>query len=263
MARSAAETFVALVRSNASRELQYRANFFASLIGTLFWLAMALLTVHVFYSHTEHLGGWSFWETVVLLGVFNALVGVVEGVLRPGIGSLPDEVRHGTLDQILARPIDAQLYLSLRELDLWRVVDVVLGFALSAFAIIRLGHVPTPMEIIAFVLTFAAAVVVLYAVWVTLMSLAFWLVAVENLSTVFDSLFEAARYPAAAYPAGLRIIFVFLLPVAWTTTTPASALVGRLQPIGVLESLIVGALSLIVSRAVWRVGLRRYTSAGG
>lgn len=263
MARSAAETFVALVKSNASRELQYRANFFASLIGTVFWLAMALLTVHVFYSHTEHLGGWSFWETVVLLGVFNALVGVVEGVLRPGIGTLPDEVRHGTLDQILSRPIDAQLYLSLRELDLWRGVDVVLGLALAAYAMVRLGHAPTVGQTVAFAITFVAAIVVLYAVWVTLMSLAFWLVAVENLSTVFDSLFEAARYPSSAYPAALRIIFVFLLPVAWTTTTPASALVGRLRPLGVLESLIVCAIALVVSRAVWRIGLRRYTSAGG
>ena len=58
------------------------------------------------------------------------------------------------------------------------------------------------------------------AVWVALMSLAYWFVAVETLSTVFDSLFEAARYPASAYPAALRVIFVFLLPVAWTTTTP-------------------------------------------
>lgn len=263
MARSAAEAFVALLKTNAMRELEYRANFFASLIGTMFWLAMALLTVHVFYSHTDRLGGWSFWETVVLLGVFNALVGVVEGVLRPGIGTLPDEIRHGSLDQILSRPIDAQLYLSVRELDLWRVIDIVLGLGLSAYAMFQLGHAPTIGEIGAFVVTFGAAIVVLYAVWVTLMSLAFWLVAVENLSTVFDSLFEAARYPASAYPSALRIIFVFLLPVAWTTTTPASALIGRLQPIGVIQSLVVAAAALVVSRAVWRYGLRRYTSAGG
>ncbi|HEY4130680.1 MAG TPA: ABC-2 family transporter protein [Gemmatimonadaceae bacterium] len=263
MAQSAVRAFFAIVRTNAARELQYRANFFASLFGTVFWLAMALLTVHVFYSHTESLGGWTFWETVVLLGVFNALVGVVEGVLRPGIGSLPDEVRHGSLDQILVRPIDPQLYLSIRELDLWRIVDVVLGLSVSIYALHRLGRPLTLPGAASFAVTFATAIIVLYSLWVALMSLAFWLVAVENLSTVFDSVFEAARYPSSAYPTPLRIIFVFLLPVAWMTTTPASALTGRLQAIEVLESVIVAAASLIVSRAIWRFGLKRYTSAGG
>ena len=77
----------ALVKQSVSVELQYPANFVGSALGSVFWLGMAVLTVAVFYEHTESLGGWSFWETVVLLGVFNALVGVIEGVLRPGIGS--------------------------------------------------------------------------------------------------------------------------------------------------------------------------------
>lgn len=263
MARSAVRTLGALLRASATRELQYRANFFASLIGTVFWLGMAVLTVHIFYSHTTVLGGWTFWETVVLLGVFNALVGVVEGVLRPGIGSLPDEIRHGSLDLILSRPIDAQLYLTVHDVDVWRSLDVILGLSVSMYALHRLGRTLDAAHAFAFAITFLTAIVVLYAVWVALMSVAFWLVAVENLSTVFDSLFEAARYPASAYPTALRIIFVFLLPVAWMTTTPASALVGRLELSGVVTALGVAAVALLVSRGVWRLGLRNYTSAGG
>jgi len=262
-ARGFATTFRALIRLNAARELQYRANFVASLLGAVFWLVMAIFTVGIFYEHTGELGGWTFWETAVLLGVFNALVGVIEGFLRPGIRSLPDEIRRGSLDLLLLRPIDAQLYVSFRELDLWRIVDVVLGFGLSAYAMHRLGRTVTPFEVAGFVVTFVAAVALLYGVWLSLMSLAFWFVAVENLSTVFDALFEAARYPASAYPTPLRIIFVFVLPVAWTTTVPASALVGRLSLAGVLGSIGVAALMLVISRIIWRFALRRYSSAGG
>jgi ABC-2 type transport system permease protein len=253
----------ALGRLSATQELQYPANFLASLIGTVFWLSMAILTVALFYSHTTHLGGWSFWETVALLGVFNALVGVIEGVLRPGIGSLADQIRHGAFDLVLTRPVDAQLYLTFRQLDLLRIADVLLGFALSSVALHRLGRSISAAHILAFAVTFASAVAVLYSVWVILMCLAFWFVAIENLPTVFDALFEAARYPASAYPKALRVIFVYVLPVAWTTTIPASALVGRLSPLAVLESIAVGATALLVSRAVWRIALRRYTSAGG
>ena len=39
----------------------------------------------------------------------------------------------------------------------------------------------------------------MYAIWVALMSLSFRFVAVANLSLLFDSVYEAARYPVSAY----------------------------------------------------------------
>ena len=65
----------ALWRLNLAEELQYRANFVASVLGTLFWIGTALLTLALFFRHTTRLGGWDYWEVVVLLGVFNALTG--------------------------------------------------------------------------------------------------------------------------------------------------------------------------------------------
>src|SRR2546426_6311729 len=58
-------------RLNLAEELQYRANFVASVLGTLFSMATALLTLSLFFHHTTSLGGWDYWEIVVLLGVFN------------------------------------------------------------------------------------------------------------------------------------------------------------------------------------------------
>jgi len=70
---------------NWLEELQYRGNFIASLLGTIFWLLMAMLTVALYFRHTPQLGGWEYWDVVVLLGIFNALAGVVETVLRPAV----------------------------------------------------------------------------------------------------------------------------------------------------------------------------------
>ena len=36
---------------NWLEELQYRGNFIASLLGTVFWLAMAVLTVALYFRH--------------------------------------------------------------------------------------------------------------------------------------------------------------------------------------------------------------------
>ena len=253
----------ALWRVNLTEELQYRANFFTSLVGTLFSLGTALLTVSLFFRHATALGGWAYWEVVVLLGVFTALSGVIETVLRPGIGRLASEVRSGELDLLLARPVDAQLFVSFRGIDVWRLTDVALGLALSAYALARLGRVPTVLEIVAFGIALVAAGAVVYALWVALMSLAFWFVAVENLSVLFDAVFEGARYPVTAYPGALRLLFVYLIPVAWTTTVPAAVLAGRFGPGVAVASAGAAATALAATRLLWRSAIKRYTGASG
>ena len=250
-------------RLNVAEELQYRANFVASVLGTVFYMATALLTLALFFHHTTALGGWDYWEIVVLLGVFNALTGVIEAVLRPGIGQLAGEVRTGELDLVLVKPVDAQGFVSFRRLDIWRFTDVVLGLALAGYALARLGRVPSALQLAAFVLTLAAAAVVVYAIWVLLMSLAFWFVSVENIAVLFDAVYEGARYPASAYPGALRFLFVYLIPIAWTTTIPASALTGRLRPGIALVAVLVAAVAFWLTRLLWRTALKRYAGASG
>src|SRR2546426_5723908 len=97
----------ALWRVNVVEELQYRANFLASLLGTLFWIAMALLTLALFFRHTSRLGGWDYWEVVALFGVFNALTGVIEAGLPPGVGGLGGEGTRGQPGLILTPPVGA------------------------------------------------------------------------------------------------------------------------------------------------------------
>src|SRR5213594_3096470 len=188
---------------------------------------------------------------------------VIEAVLRPGIGQLAGEVRSGELDLVLVKPVDAQGFVSFRQLDIWRLTDVVLGLGLAGYALFRLGHTPSLAQLIAFGLTLAAAAVVVYAIWVVLMSLAFWFVSVENIAVLFDAVYEGARYPASAYPGALRFLFVYLIPIAWTTTIPASALTGRLRPEIALVAAGVAAVAFALARALWRAALKRYTGASG
>lgn len=253
----------ALWRRSLAEEMQYRGNFLASVAGTVFWLAMALLTLGLFFRQTDRLGGWSFLEVVVLLGVFNALAGVIESFLRPGIGQLVEQVRDGTLDLVLVRPVETQLYVSASQINVWHLVDIVLGLGLSAWAASRLDSPPGLGQVLVFLIALASAAAVIYALWMVLMSTAFWSVGVGNIAVLFDAVWEAARYPVSAYPGALRFLFVYLIPVAWTTTVPASALTGRLGWGTATGSVVVAIAALAGSRHLWRLALSRYTSAGG
>jgi ABC-2 type transport system permease protein len=92
-------------------------------------------------------------------------------------------------------------------------------------------------------------------------SLAFWFVRVENLSQLFYALFETARFPVGVFPRWLRIVFTFVIPVAFITTVPASAAVGTLGWSLGPAAPAIALLGLFVSHVVWQFALKHYTSA--
>src|SRR5215831_20000351 len=57
--------------------------------------------------------------------------------------------------------------------------------------------------------------------------------------------------------------FVYLLPIAWATTVPASTLTGRVSPLIGLGAAAVGATAFLLARLLWRIALKRYTGASG
>ena len=75
------------------------------------------------------------------------------------------------------------------------------------------------------------------------------------------SVLVAGRFPVSAFPAGLRAFFTFIVPVAFLTTVPAEAILGRASGPWLLAGGAVAIAAVVVSRWFWRFALRFYTSA--
>jgi ABC-2 type transport system permease protein len=182
-------------------------------------------------------------------------------VIRPSMERLMEGVRLGTLDFVLTKPVDSQLMVSVRQVDIWRLIDVVLGGAVVVFSVLRLGERIGPLQAGAFGLLLLAGVAIIYSFLLLLSTLAFWLVRLENILVIFGSMYEAGRWPVGIYPTGLRILLTFVVPVAFAVTIPVESLVDRLEPITLLGALALAVAFLLVSRWFWRLGLRHYTGA--
>ncbi|TVY08275.1 ABC transporter permease [Paenibacillus cremeus] len=253
--------FREFLRACLVEELEHRANFAANLMSTVFWLAMAVFTVQLYFFRTPSVGGWSYYEVLALLGVFTAIHGFIEFFLQPNMSRLVTHIRQGTLDYVLTKPIDSQFYVSFRHLVFWRLADVALGLGMIAFALMELGITPNTKSMVLFVLIFASALAVVYSLWMGMMTVSFWAVKVDNLSFLFTSFFETARFPVSVYKGALRFALTYVFPVAFITTYPAAAIVGRLGWTEGAGSLAVAALCLWISRQFWKFALAHYTSA--
>jgi ABC-2 type transport system permease protein len=106
-------------------------------------------------------------------------------------------------------------------------------------------------------------VVILYSIWILVVSLAFFVVKVDNLSYLFSSIYDAARWPASIFRGVLAFVFTFVIPIAVMTTFPALAILDRLSAWRAIGAIAGAAAFAFVARRVWLQALGHYTSAGG
>jgi ABC-2 type transport system permease protein len=248
-------------RVGALNELQYRANFFLQLAQSVLEIGMGLVALALVFSRTDELEGWSRPELLVVMGIFFAMGGIIRTFIQPNMQRLMTDVRLGTLDYVLTKPEDAQVLVSVREVRVWQLTDVVIGGVIVAWGIIDLQGSVGVGDAFAFVGLLALGAVMVYCFWLILTTGAFWFVRMDEIQELFDGVYRAGQYPVEIYPGWLRMGVTFLVPLAFAVTVPAQSVTSRLTIGNVLLAFGLAAGLILLSRWFWRRGLRRYSGA--
>jgi ABC-2 type transport system permease protein len=243
------------------RQAEYRVNFLLSAVVGLTQVILAILTFLLLYRFTPTIAGWTWTQVLLLLGIYRIVEGLLSLQVSPNLRALGPAIRTGDMDFLLLRPISSQFLVSLRLFKLPELVNVLVGLALTVYAG-NLAGVQWSMTRVAEALTFGlCGLVLLYAIWFLIVTCAFWLVQVDTLDELFASVAQAAGYPVDFFRGGLRRVLTYVVPVAFATTFPAQALLGRgdlhLLPVGV----VLAAAALLATNLFWRWAVGSYSSA--
>jgi ABC-2 type transport system permease protein len=248
-------------RTSLTTGMQYRWDFLVDALMSVFWAGVSLMPLWVFGGTGRLVEGWSYPEMVIVTGWFVLLKGVVDGAINPSLLAVVEHIRQGTLDFVLLKPADAQFLVSTEKFDGLRLVDAVAGLLVIGHGFRLLGRAPSLDALLAAALLLLAAVAVLYAIWILVVCVAFFAVRLDNLSYLFISIFDFARWPRDIFKGSLRFIFTFVIPLALMTTFPSLALLGKLEHWHALAAL-AGALTFAgLARYTWRMAIAHYTSA--
>lgn len=246
--------------ASISAQLEYRVNFVINLVGSLLTAGGALFGLLVIAGSDQSLGGWSYREAMIVVGLFTLVQGFIGALLYPNLNKIAEAVRLGTMDFNLLKPIDAQFLVSTRNINVFHVIDALVGGGLIVWAASGLPRV-TWGNLALFGALIGAALITVYAIWFLLSTTAFWFVKVENVTELFNGVFRAGQFPVAVFPGWVRIFFTFVVPVAFITTVPAEALIGRIRPGTAVAALVVALVLLLASRLFWKRAVGSYTSA--
>jgi ABC-2 type transport system permease protein len=251
-------TFMAAELKN---ELAYRVNMLLGIVEMLLVIGTSLGAVLVLYTHTSSLNGWTLPQMIALTGVYYLIQGGVNIVFSPSFEKLMEHVRMGTLDFTLLKPANAQLLLSTRHFALIRFADLVMGFAVVAVGLYMLSESVSLWSLVSFAITLVCGVLCVYALLLTLVTLSFWFVRIDNIMAIFWAFTDAGRFPIDLYPGWLRFTLATVVPIGIAVTVPAEAISGRMALETFFGMLVGTTLAVAAASWFWRIGLRNYTGA--
>jgi ABC-2 type transport system permease protein len=248
-------------RASLVTAMQYRSDFVLEGFMSLYWLGWNLIPLLILYNERATVAGWNFASALTVIAWFTVLRGVLEGAINPSLIDVVDRVRTGEFDYVLLKPADAQFLVSTARFAPWKLMDVFGGLALVVIAFIKLGRAPGVADVALAALMLLAAALVLYSMWILIISAAFYVVRLDNLTYLLTGVFDAARWPVQVFRGVWRFIFTFVVPLALMTTYPAMAILGRLDVKTAALALLGAFAFAALARRLWSAAIGNYTSA--
>ena len=254
--------YLALWKNSIIREMSFKTNFLLWIFVELLWFALQLSFIAIIYTHTDHIGDWSKWEVVLLMGTAHFIQQMFQAFFLTNCTELSELIRTGKLDFMLLLPVNTRFLVSLRKVDLGAFVNAGSALCVIGYALHRLALVPTAAQFLGFAGAALVGVCIHYSLMFLLCTISFWTVRAQGIVWGYYSLFNISRLPDAAYRGLFKAVFTFVIPMVLVANVPARVLVQKLgSPLQLL--LLVGMMlaCAVVSELAWRFALKHYTSA--
>jgi ABC-2 type transport system permease protein len=253
--------WLAQIRYSTVREMMFKWNFILWIIVDLCWFALNLCFVQFLYLQVNTVAGWTRWEMVLLVSTNYLVQQIFQTFLMINLTKLPELIRTGRLDFLLAQPASVQFIVSTRGFEPGSVFTSAMALIVCGIAISNLHTNPSRVGLLIFPCLVVCGVMIHYALLLMLMSLAFWMTRAQGFINAYYNVFQIARLPREAFHGATKFIFTWGIPLLLIANVPARTLLYGLNAFDLAAMLGVTSLLLALSTVVFRAGLRRYGSA--
>ena len=240
----------------------FKGNFLLWILVEIIWFALQLTFIGVLFLHTDTIGSWTKWQVVMLVGASQFIQQIYQAFFLINCVNLSELVRTGKMDFLLLLPVNTRFVISLRQVDLGGFVNAGFGVAVMLYAARQIPITPSLATVLGFLALCVVGVLIHYCLMFMLASVSFWTVRAQGIVYGYYNLFNIARLPDEAFRGVFKAVFTFVLPVLLVSNVPVRLLTNTLHSqVWLLVLLGMAVVCALVSEWVWRISLRRYTSA--
>lgn len=252
--------YQAFFKASLVADLEYRLNFVFLVIAEFVWYSTQLILFEVLYRHTDIIGNWNLAQ----MRVFIFLVLFVDSIYMilwdPSFSSFTDNVRKGSLDLLLMKPINSMFMLSSQRIS---VSHLPCFFITGAGFIWALAQLPdfNWLRLFWLVILIPSGLSVIFCGRFALNSTSIIFTRADFLQYIWYSLFRLGLRPDAIYSGFVRIILIFVLPFAMVASIPARMLLEPPSYWMLAWGVVLPFVLFYLLRKYWAYCLRFYSSA--
>lgn len=244
------------------RVMAYRKSFFFLFVGQFLTTFTSILGLWFLMRRFGSVRGYRLEECLLCAGVMLLSFSLSECFFR-GFDRFSSVVRSASFDRMMLRPRSLTLQVLCEQASLDRLSRALQGALMLWYGISRSPVNWTPWRFGILLLMILGGVVVFAGLFILYAALCFFtLEGLEFMNVFTDGAREYGVYPLDVYGAKVLRFCTFIIPYALFQYYPLMVLLGRTERRLLALTPLLTPLFLIPCLLVWRLGVRKYQSAG-
>ena len=261
-----ADVTVHVVKMAVMTVIEYPSNIAGWLISNPLQFIMGFAIIKFVVESFGQINGWNYGQLAFLYGlsVISHALSMIFFVQGWFMGYF---VMEGDFDRYLTRPMSVLYQFFFTNINIIGVTDLIPGILVFAYGCAKCGVRVTPLSVILVLIALAGAVLIRGGIYILLGSTSFYMRSVVDFGQYTQEIMDkTTMYPLSMYPESLQFILTYLIPIGWISFYPASSFLGiDSRYAGILVpfvTLAAGILMMLAAGTYFKIGLKKYESAG-
>ncbi|MCK4261440.1 MAG: ABC-2 family transporter protein, partial [Halanaerobiales bacterium] len=203
--------FIRILENCSIRELNFRINTLIRLCTDLVWYVINIIFFEIIYLNIKDIQGWNRWEVVLFLGTLFIIDSIHMSVFYFNVFNIPNHVRRGTLDGFLLKPVSAKYLISVRNISLSSLGNVIFGIFLVVLAANKLQLPFSIIHLLGYLLLLINGVVIMYSSLFLMATLSIYFIRTEGIMNMLFEVFQFGMKPDMIYQGASRFILTYII----------------------------------------------------
>ncbi len=238
----------------------YRTDHILRYVRIILEFSVTILTINIIFSHTRSLGGYTKNEVFLAYSIWLFILCVYYFLTSGSNYQTSRDIRLGDLDVLLIKPLDSQFLATFRMIHIDNLVRIFGSIVVFIYAFRNINLNPTLITYLTFLLQLIGGTIIFSCFNFIAVIMTFATQGGEQMA-LFDSLMQLGKFPTDIYPRNLAVILWTIIPLVYFGTIPLKTLLNRTSAIDTIVSFVAPVLFLLITRYLWSVSLRHYSSA--
>jgi ABC-2 type transport system permease protein len=249
------------LRNSFVKEFSDPLNLFIAHLAVIAWMLSIFIFYKVIFEHLNDIAGWSWPECLILIGTFFTIDGLIYTLFYWNFLKIKNFVKNNNLDIILVKPISSQFLMSTQEIQASMYIQFIITIIFIVLGVTNLEITLGLIDIATYIFFLICATLIAYSIWFISICTVFWIPSVENIIYFFEEIFNFAVYPSQIYSGVLKIIFSLIIPLSLMVTIPSQIITKEVNSKSLQIVLITTIILFLLSKSLWKIGLRKYTTS--